>query len=216
MGAKTKGGNRMKKWVNHSLILCILICWSCSGGHEKKGLAKIQASVDTISYDTYPRLDEMEIATVLSEIEGRKEQFLVPLRAREITSFPCNNCHSKPIAQLKKEQVGQAAHWDITLKHANKLSMNCSTCHDMDKPNDLTSLTANSISFDHSYQQCAQCHSTQYKDWQGGAHGKRLRGWVPPRVAQTCVGCHNPHQPAFEKRWPSRLNTERIKLEQNH
>ncbi len=178
----------------------------------------IQESNDSISYDLskFQRVDEMEIATVLSEIEGRETQFLVPSRAREISSFPCSNCHTKPLAQLKSEQVGKSAHWDISLVHANKLSMNCSTCHDMDKPNELTSLTKNSISFDHSYQQCSQCHSTQYKDWQGGAHGKRLRGWVPPRVVQTCVGCHNPHKPAFEKRWPSRLNTAKIKAEQNH
>lgn len=198
------------------VVLCTTFFWNCSGSHEKKGLAKIQESTDSIRYDlsNYQRVDEMEIATVLSEIEGRSGQFLVASRAHEISSFPCSNCHTKPVDQLKKEHVGRAAHWDISLKHASKLSMDCSTCHNMDKPDDLTSLTSNSISFDHSYQQCSQCHSTQYKDWQGGAHGKRLKGWVPPRVAQTCVGCHNPHQPAFEKRWPSRLNTARVKLEQ--
>lgn len=207
---------KLSKLVKY--ILVALVSWNCGGSHQEKGLAMIQNSNDSITYDQseYQRVDEMEIATVLSEIEGGTEQFLIPERTREITSFPCSNCHTKPVDQLKKEHVGKAAHWDVELNHASDFSMNCMSCHNMEKPDQLTSLTGNRISFDHSYQQCAQCHSTQYKDWQGGAHGKRLKGWVPPRVAQTCVGCHNPHAPSFEKRWPSRLNTERMKLEQTH
>ncbi|MEP1095626.1 MAG: hypothetical protein ABJG78_10985 [Cyclobacteriaceae bacterium] len=200
------------------LIYTVAVFWSCSDSHQKSGLAKIQESTDTISYDmsNFAQVQDMEIAVVLSQIEELDSQFLVPTRAREISSFPCSNCHTKPLAQLKAEKIGKSAHWDISLAHANKLSMDCSTCHNMEKPDELTSLTKNSISLDHSYKQCSQCHSTQFNDWKGGAHGKRLRGWVPPRVAQTCVGCHNPHKPAFEKRWPSRLNTAKLKQEQNH
>ena len=208
----------MKRVNLYSIISLVVIVCSCSGSHEQQGMAKIRAHTDSVTYDmtTYQRVDEMEIATVLAEIEGLREEVLVAARVHEISKAPCSNCHTKPVEQLKKEHVGKAAHWDVALQHAGKLSMDCATCHDMDKPDVLTSLTGKDISFDHSYQQCGQCHSTQYKDWQGGAHGKRLRGWVPPRTIQTCVGCHNPHKPAFEKRWPSRLNTERLKLEQTH
>ncbi|MEP1921825.1 MAG: hypothetical protein ABJJ43_02235 [Ekhidna sp.] len=191
--------------------------WSCSGGHKESNLDLIARHTDTIAYDfdSFERLEDLEIATVLTKIQSRDSQFLVPSRIQEMTKFPCSNCHTKPVEQLEKLNEGKGAHWDIQLTHANPVSMNCMTCHNMDKPDELTSLTKTSISFDHSYQQCSQCHSTQSKDWEGGAHGKRLKGWVPPRVSQTCVGCHNPHKPSFEKRWPSRLNTEKVKAE-NH
>lgn len=197
-----------------ALGFCII---SCSGGHKETNLGLIAKHTDTVTYDfdSFERLEDLEVATVLTKIQERDSQFLIPSRVQQMTKFPCSNCHTKPVEQLKQLNEGTSAHWDIELKHANPVSMNCMTCHNMDKPDELTSLTKTSISFDHSYQQCAQCHSSQFKDWEGGAHGKRLRGWLPPRISQTCVGCHNPHKPAFEKRWPSRLNTEKIKA-QNH
>lgn len=189
---------------------------SCSGGHKESNLDLIAKHTDTVTYqfDSFEKLEDLEVATVLTTLQ-RDSQFLVPSRIQQITKFPCSNCHTKPIDQLKKLNKGVSAHWDIELKHAQPVAMNCMTCHNMDNPDELTSLTNTGISFDHSYQQCSQCHSSQFKDWDGGAHGKRLRGWLPPRISQTCTGCHNPHKPAFEKRWPSRLNTERIKA-QNH
>ncbi|WP_420316144.1 hypothetical protein [Ekhidna sp.] len=200
-----------------SFAFISVFLFSCSGGHKESNLELIARHTDTISYnfDSFERLEDLEVAIVLTQLQERDSQFLVPSRIQQITKYPCSNCHTQPVDQLKKLNEGKDAHWDIELSHANPISMNCMTCHNTDKPDDLTSLTKTSISFEHSYQQCAQCHSTQFKDWQGGAHGKRLKGWLPPRISQTCVGCHNPHKPAFEKRWPSRLNTEKIKA-QNH
>ena len=76
--------------------------------------------------------------------------------------------------------------------------------------NNLNTLTGKSIDFNSSYKLCSQCHSSQFEDWKGGAHGKRIGGWAPPRASLTCVNCHNPHSPSFETRWPSRFNTEQI------
>ena len=59
------------------------------------------------------------------------------------------------------------------------------------------------VTFDHSYQVCAQCHARQVSDWAGGAHGKRMGGWAPPRVVAGCPACHDPHRPAWETRWPA-------------
>jgi nitrate/TMAO reductase-like tetraheme cytochrome c subunit len=75
--------------------------------------------------------------------------------------------------------------------------------------NNLNSLTAQSIDFNASYKVCAQCHSNQFEDWKGGAHGKKVAGWAPPRASMTCVNCHNPHNPGFEKRWPVQFNTQK-------
>lgn len=163
---------------------------------------------DSIAYSvtTANTLDQLK--TVLANVHDTVS-FLIPERSSQIKSFPCTNCHSKPVEQLSlgRKENERKAHWDITVIHGNDEVMNCFTCHNKSTPNELVSLTGKSISFDESFKVCNQCHSTQYKDWIGGSHGKRLGGWAPPRIINTCTSCHNPHKPAFESRWPARLNT---------
>ncbi|MFY0625118.1 MAG: hypothetical protein JXR07_02405 [Reichenbachiella sp.] len=205
--------NLKSLYIIASLTAAFLFYQGCSH-HEKSRVQEIKENNDPIIYQMSSEglVDDQGIKTILTDISGLDSQFLIAKRAHEITNLPCGNCHSKKLSDLKSPK-GKKAHWDVELIHADIKAMNCKTCHDMDKPNVLKSLTGQNIDFDHSYQLCGQCHSTQYKDWQGGAHGKSLGGWVPPRVSQTCTGCHNAHKPAFEKRWPSRLNTTRIKQE---
>ncbi|MFY0686013.1 MAG: hypothetical protein JXQ90_02550 [Cyclobacteriaceae bacterium] len=193
--------------------------WSCSRAHEPSNAEKVRAATEKVTYDISSKklLDEEGMKVLKTQIEGLNDQFLIPERAKEITSHPCSNCHDQDIETLKAENKGaKGAHWHVEIVHADFATMNCATCHNMDRPDVLTSLSGKPIDFNHSYKQCSQCHSTQYKDWKGGAHGKSLAGWVPPRVSQTCVGCHNPHQPAFEKRWPSRLNTVKLNAGEKH
>jgi len=108
-----------------------------------------------------------------------------------------------------KTAVGQKAHWDIKLNHANSEIMNCATCHNGENMNSLNSLTGQNIDLNLSHKVCSQCHSNQFEDWKGGAHGKKLAGWAPPRASQTCVNCHNPHDPGFDTRWPVQFNTHK-------
>ncbi len=139
--------------------------------------------------------------------EGEFE-FYIPERKSQIGSFNCTECHSKPLASLKEHKVGEkAAHWNIKLNHAGAETMNCTTCHNQNDFDNLQSLTNSTIDFNYSYKLCSQCHQEQFKDWKGGAHGKQLNSWAPPRLSNTCVSCHNPHSPKFEKRWPVRFNT---------
>ena len=139
--------------------------------------------------------------------EGGSE-FYIPERKSQIGSFNCSECHSKPLPALKEHKVGEkAAHWNIKLNHAGPETMNCTTCHNQNDFDHLQSLTSSSIDFNYSYKLCSQCHQEQFKDWKGGAHGKQLGSWAPPRLSNTCVNCHNPHSPGFEKRWPVRFNT---------
>jgi len=134
--------------------------------------------------------------------------FFIPERKSQIESFACSECHTKSIKDLKGNTSGKKAHWNISLNHANENTMNCTTCHNPNDLDNLTSLTHKTIDYNNSYNLCSQCHTKQFKDWKGGAHGKRLGGWAPPRVSNTCVNCHNPHDPHFESRFPDRFNTE--------
>lgn len=133
--------------------------------------------------------------------------FEVAARTAQITRYPCSRCHDRPIAQMRSaaQSVGKkSAHWDIAVRHAAAEVMSCTTCHQLEGATDqLRTLEGNPVDFNHSYQLCGQCHSKQAADWKGGAHGKRLGGWAPPRVVENCTGCHNPHSPRFPTRWPS-------------
>ncbi|WNH12752.1 cytochrome c3 family protein [Thalassobellus suaedae] len=144
------------------------------------------------------------------EITEGDHTFLIPERKSQIKSYACIECHSKPLTQMQSEDV-KKAHWDIKLVHANQNTMNCITCHNPENMDNLKSLTGNNIDFNNSYNLCNQCHTKQFEDWKGGAHGKRIGGWAPPRASLTCVNCHNPHKPHFESRWPARFNTQTVK-----
>ncbi len=136
--------------------------------------------------------------------------FLIPERKSEIKSYACTECHTKPLNKMQSKDI-KKAHWNIKIKHADDNTMNCVTCHNGNDINNLNSITGNNIDFDKSYQLCSQCHQKQFKDWTGGAHGKQISSWAPPRASRTCVNCHDSHDPHFESKWPERYNTQKIK-----
>jgi len=186
-----------------------LVMFSCKDNKEEyhSVLEKIEAeSKDyhgtTISSDLYIS----EIKSI--EITEGEHTFLIPERKSKIKSYSCSECHAKSLKQLEDGRSGKKAHWDINLKHANEITMNCATCHNGDDMDNLKSLTDTAIDFNYSFKVCSQCHNKQFQDWKGGAHGKRLESWAPPRLSNTCVNCHNPHDPHFETRYPDRFNTE--------
>lgn len=187
---------------------CLLVLLSCKHGEDEYHgvIEKINAEGKnyhgtSISSEEYIQ----ELETI--EISEDGQTFLIPDRKGQIKSYACTECHSKSLDKMQSKDV-KKAHWDIKISHANENTMNCVTCHNPDNMDQLKSLTGNDIDFNNSYNLCNQCHTKQFEDWKGGAHGKRIGGWAPPRVSLTCVNCHNPHKPHFESRWPSRFNTE--------
>jgi len=204
-----KENNKMQYLVKRILFVCLLTTlFSCGKHKEKYHNVMERIEVKSKNYKE-PAVTSnpyiTEIKTV--EITEGKHTFLIPERKSQIESYKCTECHTKSIAELKGSKSGKKAHWDISLKHANEHTMNCVTCHDDKNMDNLTSLTHTSIDFNKSYKVCSQCHSKQFNDWKGGAHGKRLKSWASPRLSNTCVNCHNPHKPSFESRYPSRFNT---------
>ncbi len=147
------------------------------------------------------------------EITEGEQTFLIPERKSQIKSYACTECHTKSLEKMQSKGF-KKAHWNISIDHANENTMNCITCHDGKNMDNLSSITRKSIDFNNSYNLCSQCHTKQFEDWKGGAHGKRIGGWAPPRASMTCVNCHNPHKPHkphFESRWPARYNTQKLK-----
>lgn len=149
-----------------------------------------------------------EIETI--EITEGAHTFLIPERKGLIKSYACTECHTKPLDELQTSN-DKKAHWDIELVHANENTMNCVTCHNGNDMDQLKSLTGQKIDYNRSYNVCSQCHPQQFEDWKGGAHGKSLLTWAPPRASMTCVNCHNPHSPGFKSKWPAQFNLQKEK-----
>lgn len=144
------------------------------------------------------------------EVTENSITFLIPNRTEKIKTYACTECHTKPLKELQSKDI-KKAHWNIKLNHADNNTMNCTTCHNGNDMNHLKSITGSKIDLNHSYKLCSQCHQKQYKDWTGGAHGKRIESWASPRLSMTCVNCHNPHSPSFKKKLPERYNTQKVK-----
>lgn len=201
------------KLILKLMAICLFVV-SCK--HEKKH--KYHTVVDKIVAETNTPENRALTSDVFNEgiktvmVNEDGYDFLIPERKSQIASYNCTECHTEPIENLKQHQLGEkAAHWNIKLVHTSAETMNCATCHTSTNMDNLHSLTNSTIDFNYSYKVCSQCHQKEFKDWKGGAHGKQLGGWAPPRLSKTCVNCHNPHQPAFEKRWPVRFNTQKVK-----
>ncbi len=200
----------MKKNNNkyYSLLFFLILCISC---HKKDEYHTIMDKVEAKQRPYHGGLSSEKLleGTNLVSITEGEFTFLIPERKSQIKSFACVECHNKPLSKMAKSDM-KKSHWNIYLEHANSKTMNCATCHDGQDMNSLKSLTGEKIDFNYSYQLCAQCHSSQFKDWKGGAHGKKVAGWAPPRASMTCVNCHNPHNPGFGHRLPAIYNTQKL------
>lgn len=192
--------------VYQLLLVQAIIFFSCKEKSEYHSLNE-KIKEEQTPYHGSLTSEELLANTELIEVTEGEFTFLIPERKGEIKSFSCLECHNRSLNNLQDVE-GKKAHWDITLKHTNSEVMNCATCHNGNDMDNLQGLTGQSIDFNMGHKLCAQCHFSQFEDWKGGAHGKKVAGWVPPRASMTCVNCHNPHDPTLEKRWPVQFNTQ--------
>ena len=130
-----------------------------------------------------------------------QEAFYVKKVWSESKEQSCKNCHQGYLTRKIKGKHQRKAHWNIKLKHASNKIMKCQTCHNQ-KQVWLFNFDQEKIHANYAPQLCIQCHYRQEKDWETGAHGKRVNGWQYERAVYNCTYCHNPHDPSFKKKWP--------------
>ncbi|WP_378182695.1 cytochrome c3 family protein [Aquimarina sp. SS2-1] len=193
-------------------FLLTFILFSCKHSESEYHSITDKIEAESKNYQGTPISSEKYLEGVHTiEITDGEHTFLIPERKSQIKSYACIECHNKPLSEMQNSDAAKKAHWDIKLAHADLSTMNCITCHNGEDMNNLKSLTGSKIDFNRSDKLCSQCHTKQFSDWKGGAHGKKVAGWASPRASMTCVNCHNPHKPGFETRWPSRYNTQKVK-----
>ena len=125
------------------------------------------------------------------------------VRAPDLGQYPCTSCHLGRRTVLAETRAA-GAHQNIRTGHPVQTGGACSTCHSAANVEQLALKSGESVSLDHTYRLCAQCHFAQAEAWAGGAHGKRLDGWQGRRVLMGCADCHDPHKPVMEARVPFR------------
>jgi len=166
--------------------------------------------VQTYKNATAPFDDEKQVDAVLSLPVSTVQVteiypggiFWTESRKDKIQRFKCSECHNnKPVSVARAAEI---AHGEILLAHGSEARpLSCFSCHNKEERDFLETEDGMQVDMDHTYQLCGQCHFRQKKDWVGGAHGKRISYWAGQRVVKNCTGCHNPHSPRFEKRWPA-------------
>lgn len=119
-------------------------------------------------------------------------------------AIACATCHvsldpSKPPFASGKSNASEF-HSSVNLAHGTLV---CGSCHNRPDPSQLHLADGAPLvirSIEDSIQLCGQCHGSQYRDYQHGAHGGMRGYWdlrQGPRERNHCVACHGAHAPAF-------------------
>jgi len=193
-----------KKSLSALIFISIVIFNSgCTISHEEHSvLERVKRHSEKLSYEQM-NLEDIFRGVKRVSVAGEGKKFFAGSRTDKILRFPCSSCHEQGKPSVPYTSEEPAAHWGLSLEHNR--DMVCKTCHNLNDMDTLVKLNGDLLSFDHSYTLCAQCHFEQHRDWIGGSHGKRVGGWVRPRIIFNCTGCHNPHNPSIDKRLPNTM-----------
>jgi hypothetical protein len=124
-------------------------------------------------------------------VQADKSSFAVQSRKHRYGYVPCDDCHDGVEVIPEVLEMMTDMH-DMEVTHGNA-DLQCNNCHMLEKDGSLHTLSGKAVELDRSYLVCAQCHSGEYRDWQHGAHGKRVKRWRGGREVLNCTECHNPH-----------------------
>ena len=141
------------------------------------------------------------MTAITEESAGPPSTFTVLSRQDKLEFFPCDSCHQYMETNPTPRILTEAPHFP-ELNHG-KADIWCTTCHTLDNREKLRLLSGELVTFEQAYRICGQCHATTYRDWQYGAHGKRVKRWHGERQIYNCAECHNPHvNPGIQPRQP--------------
>ncbi len=207
--AKSEGAidYQMKSLI---FILCLFLFQSSAdvlAEHEAASYLKQDKAVEFVAPkgSNAPTVDPLSgIKKILYPYDTEKQLKQIHLvdRSDIISQYPCTNCHVS--GKIVSTNISEEnPHARIHVKHGTKKDVTCSTCHVLSDPEKLKSLDK-PVPMLLAPKLCETCHSTQYKDWLQGAHGKRIGTWAGERVIYSCTQCHNPHDTEFKKTQPAK------------
>jgi hypothetical protein len=115
-------------------------------------------------------------------------------------SLSCAACHSVRAANVTTSQSTDLDEFHQGLKFVHG-QLTCVSCHHAsDNYSSLRLADGRSVPFSESMTLCAQCHGTQYRDYQHGSHGGMTGHWDLTRGGRErnhCLHCHDAHAPKY-------------------
>jgi hypothetical protein len=124
----------------------------------------------------------------------------------EPVTVRCATCHallSKRPALPTSAAGAAGPHAQLRLQHGE---LHCAACHDGVAVDSLRLADGRALALVDAIELCSQCHGPQARDYRHGAHGG-MRGYWDlsrgPRQRNTCVSCHDPHEPAYPSYRPA-------------
>jgi hypothetical protein len=88
-------------------------------------------------------------------------------------------------------------HQGLSFRHG---SLACGSCHVVGDQDSLHQADGTIIPLRDAIALCAQCHGSQYRDYQRRSHGGTNGHWDArqgPSVRNHCLDCHDAHTPKF-------------------
>ncbi len=113
-------------------------------------------------------------------------------------TYQCNECHRSFLTPHGRRQGVAERHY-IKFEHGN--NDYCFNCHHRTNREAYVAYDGSQIPADAPNLLCSKCHGLVYRDWQIGAHGRRLGFWntaLDDTKQVHCIQCHDPHTPKFE------------------
>lgn len=182
------------------VVAAIMALGGCAPEHGGDPLERAPVDAALVDHGSVHATVAAVAADPVDAFQGPGDRpFWAARRTPGIEQYPCDECHSPGL-----EATGDDSHADIAgaISHPEQLDASCDACHAPDDRSLLQGRDGTTYALDEAYRLCAECHFQQAEDWAGGAHGKRIGAWEGRRVVRSCTACHDPHEPAFEKRIP--------------
>jgi hypothetical protein len=142
---------------------------------------------------------------------------LVDSQGKPVT-VACQTCHStrKPNSENKTVDDLNEFHVGLKFSHGN---LSCLSCHNDEDYDSLKLADQSRIEYAEVMTLCSQCHGTQRRDFDHGAHGGMNGYWDlsrGPRTRNNCVDCHDPHVPKFPHMQPTFKPRDRFLTPSDH
>jgi hypothetical protein len=130
----------------------------------------------------------------------------------------CATCHSG-----RTPDLGNRSGADLDLFHQGLQvahGMNsCLSCHDPGNYDQLHLADGRAVPFSEAMTLCSQCHGTQRRSYDHGAHGGMNGSWdhaSGTRTRNTCTSCHDPHVPKYQGAIPMPPPRDRFQHQDAH
>lgn len=116
----------------------------------------------------------------------------------------CVTCHSlrTPAALPTSTADLDEFHQGLLFAHGQ---LTCASCHVIGDQTTLHRADGTPVAMVDAIQLCRQCHGSQARDYDHGAHGGMNGHWdrsVGAQLKNHCIDCHDVHAPQFQPSMP--------------